>query len=46
MIDRFESGQFTFEGGHIYFNNDVIKIRYDLIEKNESAHMLETEVFD
>jgi hypothetical protein len=46
MIDRFESGQYTFEGGHIYFNNDVIKIRYDLLDDNGPAHMHETEVFD
>ena len=26
------SGQFKFINGHIYFNNNVIKIRYDLIK--------------
>lgn len=32
LIGRLESGQYTFVDGHIYYSNNVIKIRYDLIE--------------
>ena len=31
IIGRLKSGLYTFMDGHIYFNNNVIKIRYDLI---------------
>jgi len=46
MIDRFESGSFTFEGGHIYFNNDVIKLRYDIIEKFGGHNLEEKDIFN
>lgn len=46
MIDRLESSQFTFEGGHIYYNNNVIKIRYDLIDKFGGDNYNELEIFD
>ena len=31
LIGRLESGLYTFVDGHIYYNNNCIKIRYDLI---------------
>ena len=31
LIGRLKSGTFTFIKGHIYYKNNVIKIRYDLI---------------
>lgn len=31
LIGRLLSGLYTFVDGHIYFNNNVIKIRYDLL---------------
>jgi hypothetical protein len=31
LIGRLKSNIYNFVGGHIYFNNNVIKIRYDLI---------------
>jgi hypothetical protein len=31
LIGRLKSGLYTFNDGHIYYNNSVIKIRYDLI---------------
>ena len=31
LIGRLKSGLFTFADGHIYFHNNAIKIRYDLI---------------
>ena len=31
-IGRIKTGLFTLIDGHMYFSNDLIKIRYDLIE--------------
>lgn len=33
LVGRLKSGLYTFVQGHIYYKNNVIKIRYDLIEK-------------
>jgi len=33
LIGRLKSNFYNLVGGHIYFNNNVIKIRYDLIDK-------------
>lgn len=46
LIDRFESSSFTFEGGHIYFNNDVIKLRYDIIDKFGGDSFEEKDIFN
>lgn len=34
LIGRLISGLYTFVNGHIYFNNNVIKIRYDLLKQH------------
>jgi len=34
LIGRLKSNLYNFVGGHIYFNNNVIKIRYDVIDKH------------
>ena len=31
LIGRLKSNIYNFVGGHIYYNNNVIKIRYDLL---------------
>ena len=36
LIGRLKSGLYTFVDGHIYYNNDVIKIRYDLIHSADT----------
>ena len=36
LIGRLKSGLFTFVGDHLYFDDDVIKIRSDLIQSIES----------
>lgn len=46
LIGRLKSGLYTFVDGHIYFNNEVIKIRYDLIESANNQTYKETELFD
>jgi hypothetical protein len=46
FIGRIMSGLFTYADGHIYFSNNVIKIRYDLIESNKGLNLDEKEVFD
>jgi hypothetical protein len=33
LIGRFDSGVYIVSNGHIYFGNDVIKMRYDLVKK-------------
>lgn len=37
LIGRLLSGLYTFVDGHIYYNNNVIKIRYDLLSDLEST---------
>jgi hypothetical protein len=44
LIGRLLSGLYTFVKGHIYFNNNVIKIRYDLFLRDIVPN--EDEVFD
>lgn len=46
MIGRLLSGLYTFVDGHIYYNNNVIKIRYDLINTENSYQYKENEIFD
>ena len=36
LIGRLRSGLFDIVDGHVYFNNNVIKIRYDLIKSNKN----------
>jgi hypothetical protein len=36
LVGRLKSDIFTFEDGHLYYNNTVIKIRYDLLDKRDS----------
>ena len=31
LVDRLESGLYTFVEGHYYYSNNILKIRYDLI---------------
>ena len=37
LIGRLLSGLYTFVDGHIYYNNNVIKIRYDLLSDVENT---------
>ena len=46
LIGRLESGLYTFADGHMYFNNHVIKIRYDLIDSVYCNTYKENEIFD
>ena len=41
LIGRLKSNLYCFMDGHIYFNNKVIKIRYDLIESSKTAEIKE-----
>ena len=36
LIGRLASGMYTFVDGHIYYNNNVIKIRYDILNHAHS----------
>ena len=44
LIGRLKSGLFDIVDGHIYFNNNVIKIRYELI--NSKNHYGEDQIFN
>ena len=33
LYGRLECGCYQFQGGHIYYNNNVIKVRYDLLDR-------------
>jgi hypothetical protein len=46
LIGRLESGMYTFVDGHIYYNTNVIKIRYDLIDSASSEKYSEKDIFD
>ena len=46
LCGRLESGLYTLMDGYIYYSNDVIKIRYDLINKPNSVQYSEREIFD
>lgn len=48
LIGRLTSMLYCFVDGHIYYNNNVIKIRYDLLLKQDTkcADYGEYEVFD
>ena len=41
-----KSGLYTFSDGHIYYNKNVIKIRYDLTNSIESFKYTEADIFD
>ena len=46
LIGRLKSLFYELIDGHLYYNNKVIKIRYDLLQKNNIKEMNEYEVFD
>ena len=47
LIGRLKGGLFTFVNGHIYYNNNVIKVRYDLINSDRATDIYkENEIFD
>lgn len=47
LINRMLSGVCTLDGGHIYFSNHIIKIRYDLVLINsKTQYMGEYQIFD
>lgn len=46
IIGRLKSNLYNFVGGHIYYGNNVIKIRYDLLEKKDPGEITEFNLFD
>ena len=47
FIGRLISGLCTLINGHIYFNNNLIKIRYDLIDSKQITYRIDEEqIFD
>lgn len=47
LIGRLKSQLFFLVNGHMYYNNSLIKIRYDLLRKNTGiGQYQEKEIFD
>ena len=48
LIGRLTSMLYSFVDGHIYYNNKVIKIRYDVLEKsnNKEKNNTESKIFN
>lgn len=46
LMGQMISGLYTLCEGHLYFNNKVIKIRYDLLNKKSIQDLKDEEVFD
>ena len=46
MIGRLISGLYTIVDGHIYYSNNVVKIRYDLIDSNKRYRYNDDQIFD
>jgi hypothetical protein len=46
IIGRLKSNLYNFTEGHIYYNNKVIKIRYDIIKSRAGGEIKESELFD
>ena len=46
LIGRLESGSYSLMDGMIYFSNDCIKLRYDVINRKDAHIYLENEIFD
>ena len=46
LVGRLKSQLFFFVNGHMYYNNCVIKIRYDLLRNSTVREWNESEIFD
>jgi hypothetical protein len=46
IIGRLKSNLYNFTEGHIYYNNKVIKIRYDLLDTFKGGEIKENQLFD
>jgi len=46
IIGRLKSNLYNFVGGHIYYGNKVIKIRYDLLETYKGGEIKSNQLFD
>lgn len=46
LLGRLKSSLYTLIDGHMYYNNNIIKIRYDLLAQKNLRELKESEVFD
>lgn len=46
FVGRLKSSLYQLIHGHVYYNNDMIKIRYDLINSPKNYKYKESELFD
>ena len=46
LIGRLKSNLYNFVGGHIYYGNNVIKARYDILKNLRGSEIREDLLFD
>ena len=46
LIGILKTNLYDFIGGHIYYNDKVIKVRYDLIDTLKGGELKENQLFD
>jgi hypothetical protein len=46
LVGRLKTGLYTYSNGHIYYNNNCIKIRYDLLDNGSGEMLNENDVLD
>jgi hypothetical protein len=46
IIGRLKTNLYSFVEGHIYYNNNVIKVRYDLLKTFKGGEIKENQLFD
>ena len=46
LVGRLKTGLYTLSNGHIFYNNNCIKIRYDILDSNQGHMLSETEIMD
>lgn len=46
MIGRLKSGLYKAAAGHLYFGNNVIKIRYDILKNAKHGGITDSQAYD
>ncbi len=46
LIGRLKSGLYKAAAGHLYFGNNVIKIRYDILKNSKHGGLTDTQTYD
>ena len=46
LIGRMKSSIYQLVDGHMFYSNNCVKVRYDLLRRNDIQELTEDEVFD